>query len=715
MSSAVVPLVHRLLIVFSSSCARLVFRQRNHVGGFRLPLPCGAVLIPALFPLFYPGAAPAQETAPSWQLTGRIVAIGLPGVTGVREVGRFHFGGPIPGNPDFLLATRDDRVLGPTRVLVAVRSNLGATPSDRTKIPGAIISIDPHGSGDGKPVVVPEDLARLDQHAGAAAQLYSAQSDAYRNDFNNSSALTARLTGVAGPRYISINDAFGRPWIANAPDGLSGPGTITVLDPDGVPLANPPSADAGGVFAGWETNRREVPIGRPDTWLGKLLNYRKSGQLTPGALTTGALGTAFLGASPDGTGFAVFAAVTADGALVQIHVQDGVDGLADPGTIKVSRSAGDDPGVVGMAFNWTPNRILYVVDPGGNTLDAFELSDDARQFRITKRRTIALDAFDHPVDIAPTTAEVANPLFSSLTTLSGGSDVYVANRGNGTILRLDQDGRLLARAQITIPNAGAIGADRLQAIATSADGQHIWATITGTIQGFPGQDGALIELPAFDGDGVFGAKTPPQDILTEKALVSQGKADFETEYTAKTGLGQLFNAPSCAACHPGPGGASTDATHYARRIAHMDPATGRVELLVQGTSPVARRFMRQGGETMKAPLPRDANIISLRAPPLLFGIARIDEIPDSVIAAQAVAKGDGIKGHPNYVIDTEGKTRIGRYGWKADKATLSDMVTSALAIEIGDAVRPIQDGPSDVVAAMTAFLHQMMPEGEGKP
>ena len=39
------------------------------------------------------------------------------------------------------------------------------------------------------------------------------------------------------------------------------------------------------------------------------------------------------------------------------------------------------------------------------------------------------------VDVAPAVPEVANPGFSSNTTLAGGSDLYVANRGNGTIMR----------------------------------------------------------------------------------------------------------------------------------------------------------------------------------------------------------------------------------------------------------------------------------------
>ena len=82
------------------------------------------------------------------------------------------------------------------------------------------------------------------------------------------------------------------------------------MDPDGRPLDGAPSKRAGGVFVGRHTSRSPAAI--------------------PGAIT-GAVGTALLGKSPDGSGRAVFAVANADGSIVQVHVEKGVDGLA-PGT-----------------------------------------------------------------------------------------------------------------------------------------------------------------------------------------------------------------------------------------------------------------------------------------------------------------------------------------------------------------------------------------------
>lgn len=678
-----------------------------------------------------PSWAFAGDQTPDWRLNARIVAVGLPDVAGVREVGRFHVGGPIPGNPEFLMATREGRMLDPLRVLVAVGSNFGAAADDPALEVGAILSIDPRPGKSRGTIIVPQDLTG--NGGDARVQLYTAQSERFLNRRYNAGARTARLAGASGPRYISINNAFGRPWIANAPNGLAGEGSVTVVDPDGAPLANAPSREAGGVFAGRHTDREQTPKAQPSGWLGKLLNYQASGQLTPGGMQTGALGTAFLGPSPDGSGFAVFAAVTADGGVVQIHVQDGVDGLAGPGTVSagqgtvstgrgmVSKGIGDDPGVIGLAFKWNPDRALYIADPGRDRLVLLDLEDDRRHFTVAGTRTISLPEFDRPVDVAAAIPEIANPQFSSHTTLAGGSDLFVANRGDGSLLRLSQDGQLLARATIEVPGLGPLGADRLRAIATSADAQHIWITIGGEVPGFPGHEGALVEVGAFDEHGAAAATQETQSAAADANLAARGKKSFQTDFTPRMGLGPLFNATSCVACHPGPGGASIDESHFARRIAHMDPGSGRTVPIEHPNSPVARRHaLRDGVAIVSAAMPSQANVISLRMPLALYGIAGMDEIPDSVIEAQAISKGDGIKGRAHHVVDSQGASRVGRYGWKADIATLKDMVANAFANELGvtsatvsreAGAQPIEQSSAQIEAVASYLRALRLPDG----
>jgi hypothetical protein len=136
----------------------------------------------------------------------------------------------------------------------------------------------------------------------------------------------------------------------------------------------------------------EPLAGAPDPLLGGVyagnLTPRMPAQLIPGALNTGAVGTAFLGRSPDGSTKAVFAVITADRAIVQEHTLRALDGLAPTSTV-------------------------------GSVLD-------------------------EPVDMAPVVIEPSDPNWSSNTTLDVNSDIYAANRGNNTIVRMHQDGTVLA-------------------------------------------------------------------------------------------------------------------------------------------------------------------------------------------------------------------------------------------------------------------------------
>jgi hypothetical protein len=240
------------------------------------------------------------------------------------------------------------------------------------------------------------------------------------------------------------------------------------------------------VFAGNHTNR-------PD-------------QRIPGQLL-GAVGTALVGKSPDGTGKAVFAVVTADGSVAQVHVKQGVDGLAPAGTIQLLSSTGptDDatPTRAGAVFNWVPDRILYVADPVGNGVVALSLGEDGTVFQVQAGRRFEAPELAGPIDLAPAVPEVANPDFSSNTTLAGGSDLYVANRANGTLVRMRQDGRVVAVRQVELAGVGPVGPGRLNGIAVSSDAQRIWVTLSGTLPEYPGLSGAVVELPAFGG-----AQTP---------------------------------------------------------------------------------------------------------------------------------------------------------------------------------------------------------------
>jgi CxxC motif-containing protein (DUF1111 family) len=80
---------------------------------------------------------------------------------------------------------------------------------------------------------------------------------------------------------------------------------------------------------------------------------------------------------------------------------------------------------------------------------------------------------------------------------------------------------------------------------------------------------------------------------------------------------------------------------------------------------------------------------SQRNTPALFGVKLIEEIPDRVILAGERAQGNRRAMHPRDFDEPIGRVsrlpdgRIGRFGWKAQTASLSDFVQAACASELG--------------------------------
>jgi hypothetical protein len=154
-----------------------------------------------------------------------------------------------------------------------------------------------------------------------------------------------------------------------------------------------------------------------------------------------------------------------------------------------------------MVFNWVPDQVLYVADPVRNAVVALTLEDDGFVFEVREVRRLEASQFDVPIDLAPAVPEIVSRGFASNTTLAGRADIYVANRGNGTLVRLRQDGTVLAVRTIELPGLGPLGPGRLNGIAVSQDAQRIFVTLSGSLDGEAESEGAILELPAFDGGG----------------------------------------------------------------------------------------------------------------------------------------------------------------------------------------------------------------------
>ena len=152
---------------------------------------------------------------------------------------------------------------------------------------------------------------------------------------------------------------------------------------------------------------------------------------------------------------------------------------------------------VGVLLNYSPSRILYVSEPFANSIAVIALTDDGVVFHVANVSRIFSEALHEPADLAPVAMETSNPNWASNTTLDVQADFYVANRGDNTIVRMRQDGTVIARRLVRMAGGRSLGALQLNGIAGSPDGTKIWVTLSGPIPGMGGLKGAVLELAAF--------------------------------------------------------------------------------------------------------------------------------------------------------------------------------------------------------------------------
>jgi hypothetical protein len=94
--------------------------------------------------------------------------------------------------------------------------------------------------------------------------------------------------------------------------------------------------------------------------------------------------------------------------------------------------------------------------------------------------------------LTPVVRDADSPDWASNTSLDDGSDFYVVNQGDGTILRMRQDGTVVAVRQVTI-DGHPMGEVILNGITTSVDASTIFATFVVPSS----SQGGVLEMPAF--------------------------------------------------------------------------------------------------------------------------------------------------------------------------------------------------------------------------
>lgn len=200
----------------------------------------------------------------------------------------------------------------------------------------------------------------------------------------------------------------------------------------------------------------------------------------------------------------------------------------------------------------------------------------------------------------------------------------------------------------------------------------------------------------------YGQPLPGLSAAEEAAFVA-GLAAFTQVETPETGLGPIYNGTSCAGCHstPAPGGGSTIST---TRFGLSTPGVYDPLTELDGNLLHSRAIAPALVET----IPPEANVTAQRLTTPLYGGGLIEAIPDETIVRNSLRrKFPGVAGKVAWVIDAAtGQVRVGRFGWKAEHATLLSFSADAFNNEMGitNRVFPSPHAPDGNVALLAQYV-----------
>ena len=228
----------------------------------------------------------------------------------------------------------------------------------------------------------------------------------------------------------------------------------------------------------------------------------------------------------------------------------------------------------------------------------------------------------------------------------------------------------------------------------------------------------LAALPAMAGERNL-------DAVLGRALFDRAWVPAPASTRSADGLGPLFNARSCSACHGlrGLSPAATNPFALTLKLGH-DPAYGEQiqAFAAPGLDGEGRVVVEDGPDgrgvqLVDAPLGPlgEGTARSLRHAPTISGVGLLALIADDDILAGADPDdrdGDGISGRPNLLGE---QRRLGRFGWKAAHPSLAEQNATAFALDLGlgTPIRPASW--ADCTSAQAACRQAPQGGGDGAP
>ena len=233
-----------------------------------------------------------------------------------------------------------------------------------------------------------------------------------------------------------------------------------------------------------------------------------------------------------------------------------------------------------------------------------------------------------------------------------------------------------------------------------------------------------------ESENAFGQLSPNLDPAYNRQFVVGNSIFRRSWVTAPSstedldGLGPLFNARSCGACHFKDGRGAPPLTPAEEPVAllfrfskpgpveweqlpdsqygHQFNPNAILGLLSEGSvsvsyQEVSGRYADGTPYRLRDPLYTFTTLnhgaldpdteVSPRIAPHLVGLGLLEAIPEETLlqwADESDADGDGISGRPNYVLDVAtGQRVIGRFGWKANQPSVRQQIASAFVGDIG--------------------------------
>jgi CxxC motif-containing protein (DUF1111 family) len=192
---------------------------------------------------------------------------------------------------------------------------------------------------------------------------------------------------------------------------------------------------------------------------------------------------------------------------------------------------------------------------------------------------------------------------------------------------------------------------------------------------------------------------------TQMQLFDQGRIAYQTPWGAATGLGPIMNKSNCQSCHSNPigGWGSISVTRFG-----ADDKGEFMPLEELGGSLLQSLAIDVG---CRETIPPEATIIATRVTNSSMAFGLIEAIPDGAIAALEDpfdADADGISGRVHWVLPLESSPssplRAGRFGWKAQVATVLSFSGDATRNELGvtNALIPTESAPNGDAALLAS-------------